>query len=81
MNPVSSHPPLPRIGATLLIAFIAALTSAVLLLPLLPVVGGAVDRGLGEHLRHVGVRATVDLAAFAEPALEPGLGAGRSPAA
>ena len=41
----------------------------------------AAERWLGEHLTDVGVRSTVDLATFAGPVLDPGLGARRSAAA
>jgi NTE family protein len=41
----------------------------------------AADRWLGEHLADVGVRSTVDLAALAGPALDPGLGGRLSAAA
>jgi hypothetical protein len=41
----------------------------------------AADRWLGEHLASVGVRSTVDLAAFAGPVLDPGLGGRLSAAA
>jgi NTE family protein len=41
----------------------------------------AADRWLGEHLADVGVRSTVDLAAFAGPVLDTGFGGQRSAAA